>query len=48
VWWPRVEKKTNSATLSKLQRLAYRGIIDAIRTAPAAAVEVLLGSLFFV
>jgi hypothetical protein len=43
VWWPRVEYKTSRAKLSKLQILAFLGITGAIRTAPTAAVEVLLG-----
>jgi hypothetical protein len=43
VWWPRVQHKTSRATLSKLQRLVCLGIIGAIRMAPTAPVEVLLG-----
>jgi len=43
VWWPRVEYKTSRAKLSKLQRLACLGITGAIRMAPTAAIEVLLG-----
>jgi hypothetical protein len=41
IWWPRV--KTRLAEFSKLQRMACLGITGAMRTAPAAAMEVLLG-----
>jgi hypothetical protein len=43
VWWPRVQHKTSRAKLSKLQRLVCLGITGAIRMAPTAPVEVLLG-----
>jgi hypothetical protein len=43
VWWPRVNLKTSQAQLSKLQRMAYLGITGTMRTAPTAAMEVLLG-----
>jgi hypothetical protein len=43
VWSPRVEFKTSRARLSKVQRLACLGIKGAIRTAPTAVIEVLLG-----
>jgi ribonuclease HI len=43
VWWPRVRHKTSRAKLSKLQGLAYLGITGAMKTAPTAAIEVLLG-----
>jgi hypothetical protein len=43
IWWPRLEYKTSQAKLSKLQRLACLGITGAMRTAPTAAIEVLLG-----
>jgi hypothetical protein len=41
IWWPRV--KISQAELSKLQRMAYLGTTGAMRTAPTAAMEVLLG-----
>jgi hypothetical protein len=43
VWWTRVKFKTSQAELSKLQRVACLGITGAIKTAPSAAMEVLLG-----
>jgi hypothetical protein len=46
IWWPRVKLKTHQVELSKLQRMAYLGITEAMRTAPTAptaAMEVLLG-----
>jgi hypothetical protein len=43
VRWPRVKFRTNRAELSKLQRMACLGITGAMRTAPTAAIEVLLG-----
>jgi hypothetical protein len=43
VWWPRVKLKTSLAELSKLQRMACLRITGAIRTAPTAAMEALLG-----
>jgi hypothetical protein len=43
VWWPRVKLKTSQAELSKLQKMACLGITGGIRTAPTAAMEVLLG-----
>jgi hypothetical protein len=43
VWWFRVKLKGSQAELSKLQRMACLGITGAIRTAPTAATEVLLG-----
>jgi hypothetical protein len=41
--WPTVKLKTSHAELSKLQRMACLGITGAMRTAPTAAMEVLLG-----
>jgi hypothetical protein len=41
-WWPRVKYRTSRAELRKLQKMACLGITGAIRTAPAAAIEVLL------
>jgi hypothetical protein len=43
VWWPRMKYRTSRAELSKLQRVACLAITGAIRTAPTAAIEVLLG-----
>jgi hypothetical protein len=43
IWWPRVKLKTSRAELSKLQRMACLGITGAVRSAPTAAMEVLLG-----
>jgi hypothetical protein len=43
IWWPRLKYKTSQAKLSKLQRLACLGVTGAMRTAPTAATEVLLG-----
>jgi hypothetical protein len=45
VWWPRVKFKTSQAELSKMQRVAFHGITGAIKTAPTASMEVLLGLL---
>jgi hypothetical protein len=45
VWWPRVKFKISKAELSKLQRMTCLGITGAMRTAPTAAIEVLLGLL---
>jgi hypothetical protein len=45
IWWPRVKLKTSQAELSKLQRVACLGITGVMRTAPTAAMEVLLGLL---
>jgi hypothetical protein len=45
VRWPRVRLKTSKAELGKLQRLACLGITGAMRTAPTAALEILLGLL---
>jgi hypothetical protein len=42
-WWPRAKLKTSQRELSKLQTVACLGITGAIRTAPTAAIEVLLG-----
>jgi hypothetical protein len=42
VWSPRVKFRTSRAELSKLQRVACLGITGAMRTAPPAAIEVLL------
>jgi hypothetical protein len=43
IWWPRVKLKISQAELGKLQRLSCLGITGAMRTAPTAAMEVLLG-----
>jgi hypothetical protein len=43
IWWPRVKLRTSQAELNKLQRMACLGITAAMRTAPIAAMEVLLG-----
>jgi hypothetical protein len=43
VWWPRVKYRTSRAELCKLQRMACLGITGAMRTAPTAGIEVLLG-----
>jgi hypothetical protein len=43
VSWPRMKYGTSRAELSKLQRKACLGITGAIRTAPTAAIEILLG-----
>jgi hypothetical protein len=43
MWWPRVKLKTSQAELSKLKRMVRLGITKAMRTAPTAAMEVLLG-----
>jgi hypothetical protein len=43
MWWPRVKLKRSQAEISKLQRMACLGITEEIRTAPTAAMEVLLG-----
>lgn len=43
VWWPRTKLVSCESQLSKVQRLACMGITGAIRTAPTAAIEVLLG-----
>jgi hypothetical protein len=43
VWWSGVKLRTNRAELSKLQRMPCLSITWTIRTAPTAAIEVLLG-----
>jgi hypothetical protein len=43
IWWPRVKLRTSQAELSKLKRMACLGITGAMRTAPTAAMQVLLG-----
>jgi hypothetical protein len=43
VWRPKVKIKTSHAELTKLQRMTCLGITGAMRTAPRAAIEVLLG-----
>jgi hypothetical protein len=43
IWWPRVTLKTSQGELNKSQRVACLGIAGAMRTAPTAAMEVLLG-----
>jgi hypothetical protein len=43
IWWPRVKLKTSQAEFSNLQRMACLGITGAMRSAPTAAMEVLLG-----
>jgi hypothetical protein len=43
IWWPRLKLEKSQAEFSKLQRKACLGITRAIRTAPTAAIEVLLG-----
>jgi hypothetical protein len=43
IWWPRVKFKTSQVELNRLQRMACLGITRAMRTAPTAAMEVLLG-----
>ena len=45
VWWPRVELGVARAMLSRVQRLACLAITGAIRTSPAAALEVITGLL---
>lgn len=42
-WWPRVICKISRMKLGKLQRLACPDIIGAMKTAPTAEKEVLLG-----
>jgi hypothetical protein len=43
IWWRRIKLKIYQAEFSKLQRMACLGITGAMRTAPSAAMEVLLG-----
>jgi hypothetical protein len=43
VWWPRVNFKTSKVKLSKSIRMACLGITAAMKRAPIAAVEVLIG-----
>jgi hypothetical protein len=43
VWWSKVKFKTSKVELSKLQRMACLRITGAMKTAPTAAVEVLIG-----
>lgn len=43
VWWPRVKLRTSRAELGKLQRMACLGITGALKTAPIAIIEVILG-----
>jgi hypothetical protein len=41
VWWPRINFKRITAELSKLRRMASLGIAREMKTAPAAATEIL-------
>jgi hypothetical protein len=43
VWWTRIKYRRSRAEFSKLPRMACLGITGAMRTAPTAAIEVLLG-----
>jgi hypothetical protein len=43
IWWPRDKLKKSQAELGKLQRMISLGITGAMRTAPTAAMEDLLG-----
>jgi hypothetical protein len=43
IFWARVKLKISQAELSKLQRMAYLGIMGAMGSATTAAMEVLLG-----
>jgi hypothetical protein len=43
IWWSRVTYKVNRLELGRLQRLACLAITEAMRMAPTAAMEVLLG-----
>lgn len=43
VWWPVVEYKASRAKQSKMQMLACLEITYIMKTAPAAATEVILG-----
>jgi hypothetical protein len=43
IWWPRVKLKTSQAELSELQRIACLRVRVAMRRAPKAAMEALLG-----
>jgi hypothetical protein len=45
VWWTRIKFKTSKVELSKLQRMACLGITGAMKTAPMAPTEVLIGLL---
>jgi hypothetical protein len=48
IWCSRLKYKTSQAKLSKLQRLVSLGITGAMRMAPTAATEVLLGLPLFI
>jgi hypothetical protein len=43
MWWPRVKLRISRPGLSKLQRMACSSTTGAMRTAPTAEIEVLLG-----
>jgi hypothetical protein len=43
IWWPKVKLKASQVELNRLQRMACLGITGDMRTAPTAAMEVLLG-----
>jgi hypothetical protein len=43
VWWPSVRFKTSEVEFGKLQRMACLGITGAMKTAPTAVIEVLIG-----
>jgi hypothetical protein len=43
IWWPRVKLKKSQGEVGKLQMMVCLGITGAMRTAPTAAMEVLLG-----
>jgi len=42
IWWPRCRISTVQQQLSKMQRLALTGITGAMKTAPTAALEVIM------
>jgi hypothetical protein len=43
IWWPRIKLSTSQAELGKLQMKVCLGITGAMRSAPTAAMEDLLG-----
>ena len=43
VWWPRVQVKTAAKSLESIQRMACIAVTGALKTTPAATLEILLG-----
>jgi hypothetical protein len=47
VWWPGVTHKTSRTILNQLQRISCLKLTGAMKMAPIAAIEIILGLLPF-